>query len=109
MQLSLETIDLTLTDDHRATINSGPGVRPFIIMYAQLAITVLYDLGMTRSPIEEQYVTASFKVWGGRPPHTKTRTMAERRSILALWFMTSMFVPSSEPILMNVVLLTIWD
>ncbi|KAH7002074.1 hypothetical protein EDB80DRAFT_867093 [Ilyonectria destructans] len=72
-----------------ATLTSGPGTRPFIITYAQLAIAVIYDLSLTRAPIEEQYFTVCFKVWGGRPPAPRLRTMEERRAVLALWFLTS--------------------
>ncbi|KAF7542206.1 hypothetical protein G7Z17_g11789 [Cylindrodendrum hubeiense] len=67
-----------------ATMTSGPGTRPFIITYAQLAIAVVYDLSLTRAPIEEQYFTVCFKVWGGRPPAPRLRSMEERRAVLAL-------------------------
>lgn len=70
-------------------MNAGPGTKPFLIAYTQLAITILYDLGMTRAPLEEQYFTVCFKVWGGRPPPPKLRTSEERRAILSLWYLTS--------------------
>ncbi|KAH7159860.1 hypothetical protein B0J13DRAFT_115092 [Dactylonectria estremocensis] len=72
-----------------ATMTSGPGTRPFIITYSQLAVAVTYDLSLTRAPIEEQYFTVCFKVWGGRPPAPRLRSMEERRAVLALWFLTS--------------------
>lgn len=77
-------------------MTSGPGTRPFIITYAQLAIAVIYDLSLTRAPIEEQYFTVCFKVWGGRPPAPRLRTMEERRAVLALWFLTSVYVTWSS-------------
>ncbi|KAK7420106.1 hypothetical protein QQX98_002969 [Neonectria punicea] len=72
-----------------ATMTSGPGTRPFIITYSQLAITIIYDMSLTRAPIEEQYFTVCFKVWGGRPPAPRLRSMEERRAVLAIWFLTS--------------------
>lgn len=70
-------------------MNAGPGTKPFLITYSQMAVTVLYDLGMSRSPVEEQYFTVCFKVWGPRPSPPKLRTMEERRAVLSLWFVTS--------------------
>ncbi|KAI5459808.1 hypothetical protein BGZ63DRAFT_258472 [Mariannaea sp. PMI_226] len=72
-----------------ATMSSGPGTRPFIIMYSQIATAIIYELSLSRAPIEEQYFTICFKVWGGRPPAPKMRSMEERRAVLALWFLTS--------------------
>ncbi|KPM46071.1 hypothetical protein AK830_g500 [Neonectria ditissima] len=72
-----------------AAMTSGPGTRPFIITYSQLAIAIIYDISLTRAPIEEQYFTVCFKVWGGRPPAPKLRSMEERRAVLSLWFLTS--------------------
>jgi len=71
-------------------MNVGPGTKPFLITYTQLATTIIYDLALSRSPAEEQYFTVCFKVWGGRPPPPKLRTMEERRAVLSLWFLTSM-------------------
>ncbi|KAK7420978.1 hypothetical protein QQZ08_010151 [Neonectria magnoliae] len=72
-----------------ATMTSGPGTKPFIITYSQLAITIIYDMSLTRAPIEEQYFSVCFKVWGGRPPAPRLRSMEERRAVLAIWFLTS--------------------
>ncbi|KAF4979890.1 hypothetical protein FZEAL_4001 [Fusarium zealandicum] len=73
-----------------ATMISGPGTRPFLMTYSQLAVTVVYDLSLTRAPIEEQYFTICFKMFGGRPPPPpRLRTMEERRAIVSLWFLTS--------------------
>ncbi|KAF4468163.1 Zn(II)2Cys6 transcription factor [Fusarium albosuccineum] len=72
-----------------ATMTSGPGTRPFIVTYCQLAITIVYDLSLMRAPVEEQYFTICFKMWGGRPPPPRLRTMEERRAIVSLWFITS--------------------
>lgn len=74
-------------------MNTGPGTRPFLITYTQLATIVLYDQGLTRSPNDEQHSAVCLKVWAGRPaPPQKQRTMEERRVILALWFTSSMYV-----------------
>lgn len=50
-------------------MTSGPGTKPFIITYSSLAIAIVYDLSLTRAPIEEQYFTICFKVWEGARPH----------------------------------------
>ncbi|KAM5345319.1 hypothetical protein ACJ41O_011181 [Fusarium nematophilum] len=72
-----------------ATMTSGPGTKPFIVTYCQLAVTLAFDLSLTRAPVEEQYFTICFKMFGGRPPPPRLRTLEERRSIISLWFLTS--------------------
>ncbi|KAM0435975.1 hypothetical protein ACHAPT_002867 [Fusarium lateritium] len=72
-----------------ATLLSGPGARPFIITFSQLAVTLVYDLSLMKAPIEEQYFTICFKMWGGRPPPPRLRTPEERRTVVSLWFLTS--------------------
>ncbi|KAM6519451.1 hypothetical protein FALCPG4_013083 [Fusarium falciforme] len=72
-----------------ATLVSGPGTRPFIITFCQLAVTLVYDLSLMKAPIEEQYFTICFKMWGGRPPPPRLRTPEERRTVVSLWFLTS--------------------
>lgn len=42
--------------------------------------------------MEEQYFTSCFKVWLMRPQPLKQRTMEERRAVVSLWFITSVFV-----------------
>jgi hypothetical protein len=75
-----------------ATMNSGPGWKPFLILFSQLAKSVTYEMGLTRSPAEEQYFATCFKPWGGRHPQSKPRTLEERRALLSLWHLTSMYV-----------------
>ncbi len=71
-------------------MNTGPGTKPFLILYCQLATTIIYDMGLTRNPNEEQQSGLYLKVWSLRPaPPPKVRTMEERRAALALWFLTS--------------------
>ncbi|UNI25075.1 hypothetical protein JDV02_010780 [Purpureocillium takamizusanense] len=73
-----------------ATMNTGPGSKPFLILYSQLAATILYDMGLTRNPHEEHMSGLYLKVWSLRPtPPPKVRTMEERRAALALWYLTS--------------------
>ncbi|KYK56933.1 hypothetical protein DCS_03939 [Drechmeria coniospora] len=73
-----------------ATMNTGPSTKPFLILYAQLAAAVLFDMGLTRSPNEEQQSGLYLKVWNLRPtPAPKTRTLEECRAVLAFWFCTS--------------------
>lgn len=72
-----------------ATLNTGPGVKPFLILITQMATGCLYDLGLARSPIEDQYFTTCFRAWGVRPQMNKMRTLEERRALLSLWFLTS--------------------
>lgn len=73
-----------------ATMNSGPGWKPFLVLFAQMAISVTYELGLTRSPVEEEYFSQCFRAWGGRQPQPKPRTLEERRALLSLWFLTSL-------------------
>ena len=80
-----------------ATMNSGPGWKPFLILFSQLAKSVTYELGLTRSPAEEQYFAVCFKPWGGRHPQPKPRTLEERRALLSLWHITSMYVGTYFP------------
>ena len=78
-----------------AIMNSGAGWKPFVVLFANLALSVSYELGLTRSPAEEQYFATCFKAWGGRQPHPKPRTLEERRVLISLWFLTSMYVTSA--------------
>ncbi|CAG9990119.1 unnamed protein product [Clonostachys byssicola] len=72
-----------------ASMISGPDSKPFLVLYTQLATSVLHELSLARSPIEEQYFHNCFKIWGGRPPAPKIRTLEERRALLATWYCTS--------------------
>ncbi|KAF4446347.1 transcription factor [Fusarium austroafricanum] len=71
-----------------AATTSSPG-KPFIMLFCQLAVLLVYDLGLTKAPVEEQYFTICFKMWGGRPPPPRLRTQEERRAVVSLWFLTS--------------------
>ncbi|SPJ85886.1 uncharacterized protein FTOL_11669 [Fusarium torulosum] len=71
-----------------ASTTSSPG-KPFIITFCQMAVLLAYDLGLTKAPVEEQYFTVCFKMWGGRPPPPRIRTQEERRTVVSLWFVTS--------------------
>lgn len=84
-----------------ATINSGPGWKPFLVLFAQMAASVTYELGLTRSPVEEEYFSKCFRAWGGRQPQPKFRTLEERRALLSLWFITSLitsFIGKMDPL-----------
>ncbi|POR34546.1 Uncharacterized protein TPAR_05276 [Tolypocladium paradoxum] len=71
-------------------MSTGPGIKPFLILYSQMAATILFDMGLTRTPNEEQQSCQYLRVWSIRPPPPpKIRTMEERRAVLALWFCTS--------------------
>ncbi|GAB0142217.1 hypothetical protein EsHS_00002775 [Epichloe bromicola] len=73
-----------------ATMNTGPGMKPFVLVYSALAQSVAFDLGLTRSPFEEQQSAMYFKMWSTRPPPApRLRTMDERRAILGLWLVIS--------------------
>jgi hypothetical protein len=50
---------------------------------------IAYELGLTKAPVEEQYFTVCFKLWGGRPAPPRLRTLEERRTVVSLWFLTS--------------------
>ncbi|ENH70615.1 hypothetical protein FOC1_g10012547 [Fusarium oxysporum f. sp. cubense race 1] len=83
-----------------AATTSSPG-RPFIITFCQMAVLLAYDLGLTKAPVEEQYFTICFKMWGGRPPPPRLRTQEERRAVVSLWFLTSVmssFVGKMDPL-----------
>jgi hypothetical protein len=71
------------------TANRGPHTRPYVIPFLSMASSVLYDLGLARSPAEEQHFLASFKAWSGRPAPPKQRTLEERRAAISMWFLTS--------------------
>lgn len=73
----------------RATLNTGPRMKPFLILYSQLAETVIFDLGLLRFPNEE-HVSAMGKVWGRKPTDMRERTYEEKRAAVSLWFLTSM-------------------
>ncbi|KAF4344954.1 Zn(II)2Cys6 transcription factor [Fusarium beomiforme] len=83
-----------------AATTSSPG-RPFIITFCQMAVLLAYDLGLTKAPVEEQYFTICFKMWGSRPPPPRIRTQEERRAVVSLWFLTSVmssFVGKMDPL-----------
>lgn len=66
-------------------------MKPFLVLYAQLAQTIVFDLALTRSPLEEQQSTMYFKIWSARPlPPPRVRSMDECRAVLALWLSISM-------------------
>ncbi|KAG8425819.1 hypothetical protein J3459_009651 [Metarhizium acridum] len=83
-----------------ATMNAGPGMKPFLILYATLAQSIVFDMGLTRSPAEEQQSTMYFKTWSARPPPPfRVRTMEERRVVLGLWLaisITTSFIGKME-------------
>ncbi|KAM4055196.1 RNase P, subunit Pop3 [Hirsutella rhossiliensis] len=74
-----------------ANTNTGLKVKPWIIMFSQLAITIIYDMGLNRAPNDEQRHTVQLKVCisGPRPP-SKLRTMEERRAVLGFWYSSSL-------------------
>ena len=74
----------------RATLNTGPGARPFVVLFSQLATLVIYEQGMMRPPNQEHFSSVGFKAWNMSTLTPKARTMDERRAVLSLWFLTSM-------------------
>ncbi|PHH77563.1 hypothetical protein CDD82_3459 [Ophiocordyceps australis] len=73
-----------------ATSSTGPGVRPFLVMYSELASTIIYDLGLGRAPHEEYRPGFCIQpMVAGLAPTAKQRTNEERRAMLTLWFMKS--------------------
>ncbi|PHH63347.1 hypothetical protein CDD81_6044 [Ophiocordyceps australis] len=73
-----------------ATSSTGPGVRPFLVMYSELASTIIYDLGLGRAPHEEYKPGFCIQpLVAGLAPTAKQRTNEERRAVLTLWFMKS--------------------
>jgi hypothetical protein len=63
--------------------------KPFMATYSQLALAIVSDLGLARTPGEEYYIMKHFKAWHGRIPAVKPRTLEERRGMIALWFLIS--------------------
>ena len=88
----------------RAHYHTGAASKPFIIPYCQLAVTLIYDMGLNKSLQEEQHFAACFKVYGpgkGAPvrPPSRPRTMEERRAIVSFWFLNSQYVAlSGQPL-----------
>ncbi|KAM0664172.1 hypothetical protein ACQRIU_006755 [Beauveria bassiana] len=72
-----------------ATLNTGPGARPFVVLFSQLATLVIYEQGMMRPPNQEHFSSVGFKAWNMSTLTPKARTMDERRAVLSLWFLTS--------------------
>ncbi|PHH84331.1 hypothetical protein CDD83_2107 [Cordyceps sp. RAO-2017] len=73
-----------------ANTNSMAGVKPFFILFSQLATTIIYDMGLNRAPSEELQSSLTWRVCPlahQDPP--KSRTMEERRAVLAFWFASS--------------------
>ncbi|KAK5988996.1 Transcription factor -like protein [Cladobotryum mycophilum] len=81
-----------LTHISWATLNSGNGGKPFLTLFIQMAASIIYEMGLTKFPNEEHYSAICFKVWGGRFQYpSKDRTMEERRAVLSVWFMSSVY------------------
>lgn len=72
-----------------STMNSFPGSKPFLILFTQTATSIVYEMGLSRSPLEEQYFATSFKGSTAKAPPPRSRTAEERRVLLALWYLTS--------------------
>ena len=84
-----------------SSMNSGPGWKPFLVLFSQMAASITYELGLTRSPVEEEYFAKCFRAWGGRQPQPKSRTLEERRALLSLWYLTSLitsFIGKMDPL-----------
>lgn len=79
----------------RATQGTGPKVKPFLVLYCQLATTVVCEMGLMRHPAEEHF-TAIGKIWGKRLSPIRERTPEEMRVALSLWFLTSMWALSIQ-------------
>lgn len=77
----------------RATLNNAPGIKPLIVLYSQLAATIVFEMGLTRDPIEDHHTSLYLKICTIRhPPPVKVQSMEERRAVLAFWFCTSILV-----------------
>ncbi|KAK9328779.1 hypothetical protein V1520DRAFT_345197 [Lipomyces starkeyi] len=65
--------------------------RPLLISLIQLAIAILYDLGLDKPPSKDPALSLAFKLKGaGNPPAlSRTPTMEERRVLLSCFLMTS--------------------
>ncbi|KFA62819.1 hypothetical protein S40285_03813 [Stachybotrys chlorohalonatus IBT 40285] len=72
-----------------ATMNTGASTKPFLASYSQLAATIVYDLGLTWSPTQEQRFHVNFRLWKHGPFVPRVCTMEERRAVIALWYLTS--------------------
>ncbi|KAF4122963.1 hypothetical protein GMORB2_6511 [Geosmithia morbida] len=68
---------------------SSPGWKPFLVLFSQLALSVTYELALTRSSFDEGPFSMTFKIPGPRPKHAKLCTAEERRALVAVWFLTS--------------------
>ncbi len=76
--------------EHRTALNTGTGAKPFVVLYTHLATLMVNELGLLRPPNEEHFSAIGWKTWKNSPYIPKTRTMEERRAVLAVWFLSSL-------------------
>lgn len=64
-------------------------MKPFLVLYSQMATTVIYEMGLLRDPKEEHFAAIG-KIWGKKLGAVRDRTAEEKRAAVSLWFLTSM-------------------
>jgi len=67
--------------------------KPFLSVLTQLAISLVFDLGLNKRPFRDPDVMFNFKPNGCPKPSPSTvRTMEERRAVLGCFLITSMYI-----------------
>lgn len=67
------------------------GDRPVLVGMVQLAIAIIYDLGLDRGPLRDPVLIHAQDMRGGfrHPRVLKTRTTEERRALLGCFLLSS--------------------
>jgi hypothetical protein len=90
---SIDLLNMLLAFLGWANYQLGPSSRPFLCMYMHLAMSLTYDLGLTK-PFADPSISnpACFKSHGVSPwklPPQGPRTMEDRRSVLACYLISA--------------------
>jgi len=69
------------------------GEKPIFLPLAQLAMSILYELGLDKPPSKDPGLTLLYDMKGIRRPTrlTRTLTMEERRALLGCFLLSSLY------------------
>jgi hypothetical protein len=77
--------------------------KPVLIPLVQLAIAVLYDLGLDKAPSKDPALSIAYEMKGILKPPGLSRTMEERRALLGCFLMSSVQVYMSNGCFLNLI------